>query len=89
MAINYNSISSCKKNKTKLLFKSQSLKFYVYRCFVWMYVYLFTIYAWCLQRPEEGAESSGTGITDTCELPYWCWESDLGPLEKQVTALNC
>ena len=26
------------------------------------------VYAWCPQRPEECAESAGTGVTDNREL---------------------
>ena len=31
----------------------------------------------------EGARSSGTGVTDCCELPCGCWELNKGPLEEQ------
>jgi hypothetical protein len=33
-------------------------------------------------RPEEGAVSLGTGVTDTSKLLYACWELNLGPLEE-------
>ena len=32
-------------------------------------VYLCTINAWCLRRPEEGIGSPGTRVTDVFELP--------------------
>jgi hypothetical protein len=31
----------------------------------------------------EGVRSSGTGVTDRCELPCGCWELNLGPLKEQ------
>ena len=30
------------------------------------------MYAWCLQRPEEGVRSLGTGAADGCEPPFGC-----------------
>ena len=41
---------------------------------------------WWPGRPEEGITSPGTGVTDGCELPYGCWESDPGHLEEQPVA---
>lgn len=26
----------------------------------------------------------GHGVMDCCELPCWCWELDLGPLQEQM-----
>lgn len=40
----------------------------------------------CLQGPEQGTGSPGTGVADSCELPWRCWDSNLGPLES---APNC
>ena len=34
-------------------------------------------------KPEEGIGSSENGVTDSCELPCGCWESNPGPLEEQ------
>ena len=34
----------------------------------------------CMQRPEEGIRSSGMGVTDNCELPCGCWESNPGSM---------
>ena len=31
----------------------------------------------CLQRLEHGG-SPGTGITDSCEWPFWCWKLCMG-----------
>jgi hypothetical protein len=33
---------------------------------------------WC-----ECVRSLGTGVTDSCELEFGCWELNLGPLEEQ------
>jgi len=41
---------------------------------------------WCLWRPHEGVRSSGTGLTDGCELPYGCWESGPDSLPEHPTA---
>lgn len=30
--------------------------------------------AQCLWMPNEGIESLGTGVIDSCEPPYGCWE---------------
>ena len=35
----------------------------------------------------EGVKSSGTGVTDSCELPCRCWELNLDPLEEQLMLL--
>jgi hypothetical protein len=39
----------------------------------------------CLVPTEvrEGVVSSGAGFLGSCELPYGCWELNLGPLEEQ------
>ena len=47
--------------------------------FVCMYVYALLM---CLVL-EEGLGSTGTGITDDCEPPGMCWESNPGPLKEQ------
>ena len=41
----------------------------------------------CLWRPGKGVGSPGTGVTDSCWLPYECWELNPGPLEKQQLLL--
>jgi hypothetical protein len=30
----------------------------------------------------EAVRSPETGVTDSCELPYGCWESKPGPLQE-------
>jgi hypothetical protein len=32
--------------------------------------------------------SPETGVTDSCELPCWCWELNLDPLEEQPVLLT-
>jgi hypothetical protein len=32
----------------------------------------------CLWRLKEGIGSCGTGVSDSCELPYGCLELNLG-----------
>ena len=39
-------------------------------------VYLCTVRVHCPKRSEEGVRSLGTGVTDGCELPCGCWESN-------------
>ena len=57
--------------------------FYMYGCFACMYVCT----VW-VQRSEEEVGSSGTGVTDGCELPCGCWEPNSGPLEEQAVPLS-
>lgn len=45
-------------------------------------------HAWCPKRPEEVVGSAGTVGKDCCELTYWCWESNLSPLEDQPMFLT-
>jgi hypothetical protein len=39
-------------------------------------------------RPEDDSGFSGTVVTSGCELPYRCWETNLGPLEEQPGLLT-
>lgn len=50
--------------------------------------HVYCVQVWCLQRPEEGARSPGTGDTDGCDLPYECWEPISGPLKEQRVLLT-
>ena len=47
------------------LFYVYLLLFYMYWCFAYMYIFL---------------RLSDPRVTDNCELPYECWELNLGPL---------
>lgn len=38
------------------------------------YMFLYHVYAWCTQNPEEDVRSIGNGITDRCESPTGCWK---------------
>jgi hypothetical protein len=42
----------------------------------------------CLQKLEKGTSSSGTGVTDSYELPCGCWELNLGLLEEQMVLVK-
>lgn len=35
---------------------------------------LYCVHSWCPGRPEKHTKSPGTGVTDSCELPFRCWE---------------
>lgn len=41
---------------------------------------------WCPRKPES-VGSPRARVTDDCELPYWCWELNPDPLEKQSVLL--
>lgn len=41
------------------------------------------IHAWCLLRSEENVGSLELEL-QSCELPQWCWDSNLGIPQKQV-----
>ena len=58
---------------------------YVCKCFTWVYY----MYASCPWRAEDGIGSLRTGLTDSCELPYGCWELNLWPLEEQYMLSHC
>ena len=40
-----------------------------------------------MQYPKEGIRSPETGVTDHCELPCVCLESNLRPLQEQPVLL--
>lgn len=46
-------------------------------------LYVHHVYACCLQRPEQGIRSLGSGVKDGCELSCKCWELNAGPLGGQ------
>jgi hypothetical protein len=50
---------------------------------------MYVLYVCALRprRPEEGVGSSGTGITEACELPCKSWESKPGPPEEEPVLL--
>lgn len=41
----------------------------------------------CLKRPEESVGSLGTEVIGSCEPPFGCWDSNLGPVQKQPVLL--
>lgn len=42
----------------------------------------FCLYAWYLERPEEGIIFPGSRIIDHCELLCGCCKLNLGPLKE-------
>jgi hypothetical protein len=57
--------------------------------FVYLFIYTFCALVFCLHVCLcKGVRSSGTGVTDRCELPCGCWELNLGPLEEQPVLLT-
>ena len=43
----------------------------------------------CLENcSSQCVRSSGTGVTDNCELLCGCWDLNLGPLEEQLVFLT-
>lgn len=69
-------------NYLDYLFFFQKLKkmFYVF-C---LHVCLCTMGAWCPRVPEGGTGSLRPVVTDSCYLPWMCWESNSGHLECRV-----
>ena len=45
-------------------------------------------YMQVLRELEDNIGSLGTGVTDSCELPYRCWELSLGSLQDQQVLLT-
>lgn len=66
--------------------KDLLILFYVCKYFC-LQGYLCTTRVHLLWRPEEGVRSCGTGVTDSCEPPCGCWESNSSPLQKQSVLL--
>ena len=52
----------------------------MYVC-VYVCMYVHHMCASYLKRSDDGVGSHGTEDTDDCELPYWHWELNLGPLQ--------
>ena len=42
---------------------------------------VYHVHTWCPGKSEDGVESSGARVTDSCELSCGCWELNLDPLE--------
>jgi hypothetical protein len=58
----------------------------LYAGFMWVSLllcaYLYTICLQYLRRSEEDTGALGTGVTDNCEPPHTCWESNPDPLRR-------
>lgn len=60
---------------------------YVYESFAYM---MFTQeHACCPQRPEDGVESPGIGVTCGCEPLCRSWELNPGPMKEQQCSYHC
>ena len=44
--------------------------------------FFFFFFFFCVFSPTE------TGVSDSCEPPYGCWKSHMGPLEEQPVLLS-
>lgn len=53
-----------------------------------LHVFVCSMHAWCLWRPEDGVQTPGTRISHNCEPPYECSESIQDPLQEQPVFLN-
>lgn len=51
--------------------------------YIYIHIYEHCMNIWDLLRPEEGVESVGTGITDSCEPSCGCWGLNTGSLQEQ------
>ena len=50
---------------------------------LWVFCLHVCVCTVCPQRSDESIRFPGTGVTDSCELPCGCWESNPGPLQEQ------
>lgn len=49
-------------------------------CFIWC-IWLFSVHVSVMPTEvRRASDPLGTGVTDDCELPCGCWESNLGSL---------
>ena len=47
-------------------------------------IIMYHLCVWYFQKPKEVVGPPGARATDSCEVPYGFWESNLGLLEKQL-----
>jgi hypothetical protein len=60
-----------------------------YRSFYNLFIFILCTLVICLHVCLcEGVRSPETGIANSCELPYECWELNLGPLKEQPVLLT-
>lgn len=52
-------------------------------CVLPLFIYVYHMCAWCLQRAEEHAKSPGAGVTDDWEPQRGSWELNLSLLQEQ------
>jgi hypothetical protein len=65
-------------------FKNDFLLFFMYMSILSAYMFVYWLYVQCPWKPEEGITSSGTGVTDGCEMLCGYWEPNLGLLGNRV-----
>ena len=53
-----------------------------------VHVHVHSACAWCPRSPEEGIELLVVVFSDSCKLPWGCWESNLDPLKDQSVLLT-
>ena len=51
-------------------------------------VVLYFMNNWGFAYMCKGVGSPETGVTDSCELPFKCWELKLSPLEEEAVLLT-
>jgi hypothetical protein len=71
----------------KKILKVKKRLFYVCGYF-FLHILLYTTCMQCLRVPEDGIGLSGTEITDCCELPHGCQESNPGLLNEQPVTIS-
>lgn len=74
--------------KCIILFKKIS---FIFSLHIWVLacMYVCALHsAWCPQKSKHDVGLPGTEVTKGCELPYGCWEVNLGSLQEQHVLLT-
>jgi hypothetical protein len=65
--------------------REREFEIFILCVYVYLSVCMCTTFGKDSKEVRRGIESLGNRVTQTCELPYGCWEVNLSPLqEKQV-----
>lgn len=78
--------------KVKKLKKLTGDILYIYLVYVCLFpcVYLHHMCAQCSKMSNRANKSPGTiGVTDGCELAWWCWEPNTGPFARVMITFKC
>lgn len=69
---------------------SLSLIIFIFMCMSVLLACMFVsqVCAQCLRRPEDNVRSPETGIADSCEQPYGCWELKMGLFGRTVNVFK-